>query len=63
MTVLLSNEFLQQSGHHLGPKEFSLDRMMAIFYSIVTETLPPLTSLYSQVNMQGGGTVILYYVV
>ncbi|XP_064395541.1 origin recognition complex subunit 5-like [Halichondria panicea] len=33
----------------LGPKPFPLDRLMAIFYSILEEDVPPAAHLYSQV--------------
>lgn len=36
--------------HQHGPKEFSLDRLMVIFYSIVSEQVPPIAHLPAQVK-------------
>ncbi|KAG0710203.1 Origin recognition complex subunit 5 [Chionoecetes opilio] len=36
------------SSHLLGPKTFPLDRLMAIFHSIVEEDITPTASLFSQ---------------
>ncbi len=41
---------LVQPNHQLlGPKAFPLDRLMAIFYSILEEDVPPAAHIYSQV--------------
>uniref|UniRef100_F6TBB0 Origin recognition complex subunit 5 n=2 Tax=Ciona intestinalis TaxID=7719 RepID=F6TBB0_CIOIN len=36
--------------HLRGPHSFPLDRMMAIFYSIVDEVVPPSAGLFSQIS-------------
>ncbi|XP_076353496.1 origin recognition complex subunit 5 [Tachypleus tridentatus] len=40
----------QPKSHILGPKPFPLDRMMAIFYSIVDEQVPPTSMVFSQIT-------------
>ena len=35
---------------HAGPKNFPLDRLMAIFYSIVEEKVAPSASILSQIS-------------
>ena len=41
---------LQPNHQLLGPKPFPLDRLMAIFYSILEEAVAPSADIYSQVN-------------
>ena len=43
--------FVQPAAQLLGPKDFSLDRMMAIFHSIVPEPVLPVAHLYTQVGV------------
>ncbi|KAM9705687.1 origin recognition complex subunit 5 isoform 1-T1 [Menidia menidia] len=38
------------SNHLLGPKPFSLDRMLAIFYSVVDSRVAPTASIFSQIS-------------
>lgn len=38
------------SSHLVGPKSFPLDRLMAIFYSIVEEEITPTASLFTQLS-------------
>ncbi|XP_026065638.1 origin recognition complex subunit 5 isoform X1 [Carassius auratus] len=38
------------SNHLLGPKPFPLDRMMAIFYSVVDSRVAPTASIFSQIS-------------
>lgn len=38
------------SNHLIGPKAFPLDRMMAIFYSIVDGRVAPTASIFSQIS-------------
>lgn len=40
---------LQTSNHLLGPKPFPLDRLLAIFYSVVDSRVAPTASVFSQV--------------
>ncbi len=40
---------LQTSNHLLGPKPFPLDRLLAIFYSVVDSRVAPTASIFSQV--------------
>lgn len=40
----------RQSAHLKGPKAFTLDRMMAIFYSIIEEKVPPTANIFSQIT-------------
>lgn len=42
---------VQPNRQLLGPKAFPLDRLMAIFYSILEEDVPPAAHLYSQVRV------------
>ena len=39
----------QPNCHQLGPKPFPLDRLMAIFYSIMEDSVSPSVHIYSQV--------------
>lgn len=39
------------SNHLLGPKPFALDRMLAIFYSVVDSRVAPTASIFSQVRL------------
>lgn len=38
------------SNHLLGPKPFPLDRMLAIFYSVVDSRVAPTASIFSQIS-------------
>lgn len=38
------------SNHLLGPKPFALDRMLAIFYSVVDSRVAPTASIFSQIS-------------
>lgn len=38
------------SNHLLGPKPFPLDRMLAIFYSVVDRRVAPTASIFSQIS-------------
>uniref|UniRef100_A0A672RDU2 Origin recognition complex, subunit 5 n=1 Tax=Sinocyclocheilus grahami TaxID=75366 RepID=A0A672RDU2_SINGR len=38
------------SNHLLGPKPFPLDRLMAIFYSVVDSRVAPTASIFSQIS-------------
>ncbi len=49
-TVLCCPPPSQPNHQLLGPKPFPLDRLMAIFYSILEEDVPPAAHLYSQVR-------------
>lgn len=40
----------QKSAHLRGPKAFPLDRLMAIFYSIVDGKVPPTANIFSQIT-------------
>jgi len=40
---------LQTNQHMLGPKQFPLDRLMAIFYSIAGVQVQPSINIFSQV--------------
>lgn len=40
----------QASNHLLGPKPFPLDRLLAIFYSIVEDKISPSAIIFSQVR-------------
>lgn len=40
---------MQTSNHLLGPKPFPLDRLLAIFYSVVDSRVAPTASIFSQV--------------
>lgn len=42
---------LQTSNHLLGPKPFPLDRLLAIFYSVVDSRVAPTASIFSQVAL------------
>lgn len=39
------------SNHLLGPKPFPLDRLLAIFYSVVDSRVAPTASIFSQVGL------------
>jgi len=41
---------LQTSQHMLGPKQFPLDRLLAIFYTIAGVQVQPSMSVFSQVR-------------
>ncbi|KAI4888822.1 hypothetical protein NFI96_023931 [Prochilodus magdalenae] len=41
---------LQTSNHLLGPKPFPLDRLLAIFYSVVDSRVAPTASVFSQIS-------------
>uniref|UniRef100_A0A3Q1JFK8 Uncharacterized protein n=1 Tax=Anabas testudineus TaxID=64144 RepID=A0A3Q1JFK8_ANATE len=38
------------SNHLLGPKPFALDRLLAIFYSVVDSRIAPTASIFSQIS-------------
>lgn len=38
------------SNHLLGPKPFPLDRLLAIFYSVVDSRVAPTASIFSQIS-------------
>ncbi|KAJ8261879.1 hypothetical protein GJAV_G00159490 [Gymnothorax javanicus] len=38
------------SNHLLGPKPFPLDRLLAIFYSVVDSRVAPTASVFSQIS-------------
>uniref|UniRef100_A0A3Q3S9N9 Origin recognition complex subunit 5 n=1 Tax=Mastacembelus armatus TaxID=205130 RepID=A0A3Q3S9N9_9TELE len=42
--------FLKTSNHLLGPKPFPLDRLLAIFYSVVDSRVAPTASIFSQIS-------------
>ncbi|TTN49604.1 Origin recognition complex subunit 5 [Bagarius yarrelli] len=42
--------FLKTSNHLLGPKPFPLDRLLAIFYSVVDSRVAPTASVFSQIS-------------
>ncbi|KAF0029957.1 hypothetical protein F2P81_019062 [Scophthalmus maximus] len=42
--------FLKTSNHLLGPKPFPLDRLLAIFYSVVDNRVAPTASIFSQIS-------------
>lgn len=42
---------IQTSNHLLGPKPFPLDRLLAIFYSVVDSRVAPTASIFSQVRV------------
>ncbi|MEQ2211903.1 hypothetical protein XENOCAPTIV_019957 [Xenoophorus captivus] len=42
----------QTSNHLLGPKPFPLDRLLAVFYSVVDSRVAPTASIFSQVRAQ-----------
>ncbi len=50
ITLHLVLYLLQASNHLLGPKPFPLDRLLAIFYSIVEGKVAPTAIIYSQVG-------------
>jgi hypothetical protein len=41
---------VQKSAHLLGPKQFAVDRLMAIFYSIIEDKVAPSAHLFTQVR-------------
>uniref|UniRef100_A0A3P8QKR3 Origin recognition complex subunit 5 n=1 Tax=Astatotilapia calliptera TaxID=8154 RepID=A0A3P8QKR3_ASTCA len=42
--------FSHTSNHLLGPKPFPLDRLLAIFYSVVDSRVAPTASIFSQIS-------------
>lgn len=48
VNFLKKNE--KTSNHLLGPKPFALDRMLAIFYSVVDSRVAPTASIFSQIS-------------
>ncbi|KAL8587138.1 hypothetical protein ACOMHN_026106 [Nucella lapillus] len=46
----LMKKYERASNHLLGPKPFPLDRMLAIFYSIVEEKIAPSAIIFSQIS-------------
>lgn len=57
---------LQTSNHLLGPKPFPLDRLLAIFYSVVDSRVAPTASIFSQVGVEPRKTkfeVYFYFLV
>ena len=50
LSLSLSPPSVQPNYHLLGPKPFPLDRLMAIFYSILEEPVSPSIHIYSQVH-------------
>ena len=50
LSLTHTHTLLQPNYHQLGPKPFPLDRLMAIFYSILEESVSPSIHVYSQVH-------------
>ncbi|CAF90028.1 unnamed protein product, partial [Tetraodon nigroviridis] len=45
-----NGQCVQTSNHLLGPKPFPLDRLLAIFYSVVDSRVAPSASVFSQIS-------------
>jgi len=52
---------LQTTQHMLGPKQFPLDRLKAIFYTIAGVELQPSINIFTQVTFHAVGIVVVVY--